>query len=89
MIAKTRSITTQNTYIYKLADLLPDFDYLQVSRLSIMVVCNNGRRLKMVDDLKHRIFSGALAGSHWDDALDQRQKIILLNQDEGFSNGAQ
>ena len=29
IIAQTRSITAQNTYIYKLADLLPEFDYFQ------------------------------------------------------------
>lgn len=30
IIARTKSITAQNTYIYKVADLLPDFDYQQV-----------------------------------------------------------
>lgn len=30
IIAGTTSITAQNSYIYKLADLLPDFDYQQV-----------------------------------------------------------
>lgn len=30
IIAKTKSITAQNSYIYKVADLLPDFDYGQV-----------------------------------------------------------
>lgn len=30
IIAQTPSITAQNTYIHKLADLLPDFDYSQV-----------------------------------------------------------
>ena len=38
MIAQTRSITAQNTYIYKLADLLPDFDYLQIEQ-----IVNNSR----------------------------------------------
>ncbi|MBC8775621.1 DNA primase [Streptococcus sp. IMAU 99161] len=33
IIAQTQSITAQNAYIYKLADLLPDFDYLQVEQL--------------------------------------------------------
>lgn len=32
IIAKTPSITAQNTYIHKLADVLPDFDYLQVEQ---------------------------------------------------------
>ncbi|MET3559235.1 DNA primase [Streptococcus rupicaprae] len=32
IIAKTPSITAQNTYIHKLAELLPDFDYLQVEQ---------------------------------------------------------
>ncbi|MGT2666057.1 DNA primase [Streptococcus rifensis] len=30
LIAQTSSITAQNTYIHKLAELLPDFDYTQV-----------------------------------------------------------
>ncbi|TCD46465.1 DNA primase [Streptococcus sp. X16XC17] len=30
IIARTKSITAQNSYIYKVADLLPDFDYQQV-----------------------------------------------------------
>lgn len=30
IIAKNKSITAQNSYIYKLADLLPDFDYDQI-----------------------------------------------------------
>ena len=38
IIAQTRSITAQNTYIYKLADLLPDFDYLQIEQ-----IVNNSR----------------------------------------------
>lgn len=38
IIAQTQSITAQNTYIYKLADLLPDFDYLQVEQ-----IVNNSR----------------------------------------------
>lgn len=32
LIAQTPSVTAQNTYIYKLADLLIDFDYMQVER---------------------------------------------------------
>lgn len=32
LIAKTPSVTAQNTYIYKLADLLVDFDYMQVEQ---------------------------------------------------------
>lgn len=32
LIAQTTSVTAQNTYIYKLADLLVDFDYLQVEQ---------------------------------------------------------
>ena len=32
LIAQTPSVTAQNTYIYKLADLLADFDYLQVEQ---------------------------------------------------------
>ena len=32
LIAQTPSVTAQNTYIYKLADLLVDFDYLQVGQ---------------------------------------------------------
>lgn len=32
LIAQTPSVTAQNTYIYKLADLLVDFDYMQVER---------------------------------------------------------
>ena len=32
LIAQTPSVTAQNTYIYKLADLLVDFDYLQVEQ---------------------------------------------------------
>lgn len=32
IVAKTPSITAQNTYIYKVADLLPDFDYQQVEQ---------------------------------------------------------
>lgn len=32
LIAHTPSVTAQNTYIYKLADLLVDFDYLQVEQ---------------------------------------------------------
>ena len=32
LIAQTPSITAQNTYIYKLADLLVDFDYMQVEQ---------------------------------------------------------
>lgn len=32
LIAQTPSVTAQNTYIYKLADLLVDFDYLQVDQ---------------------------------------------------------
>lgn len=38
IIAQTQSITAQNAYIYKLADLLPDFDYLQVEQ-----IVNNSR----------------------------------------------
>ncbi|MGT2771785.1 DNA primase [Streptococcus marimammalium] len=33
LIAKEQSITAQNTYIYKLAERLPDFDYLQVEQV--------------------------------------------------------
>lgn len=32
LIAQTPSLTAQNTYIYRLADLLVDFDYLQVEQ---------------------------------------------------------
>ena len=32
LIAQTPSVTAQNTYIYKLAELLVDFDYLQVEQ---------------------------------------------------------
>lgn len=32
LIVQTPSVTAQNTYIYKLADLLVDFDYLQVEQ---------------------------------------------------------
>ncbi|GGE28571.1 DNA primase [Streptococcus himalayensis] len=32
LIAKVNSITAQNSYIYKLADLLPDFDYQQIEQ---------------------------------------------------------
>ena len=32
LIAQTPSVTAQNTYIYKLADFLVDFDYLQVEQ---------------------------------------------------------
>lgn len=32
LIAQTPSVTAQNTYIYKLADILVDFDYLQVEQ---------------------------------------------------------
>ena len=32
LIAQTPSVTAQNTYIYKIADLLVDFDYLQVEQ---------------------------------------------------------
>ncbi|MEW4353917.1 DNA primase [Streptococcus pneumoniae] len=32
LIAQVTSITAQNSYIYKLADLLPDFDYQQVEQ---------------------------------------------------------
>lgn len=39
IIAQTQSITAQNAYIYKLADLLPDFDYLQVEQ-----IVNNSRQ---------------------------------------------
>ena len=38
IIAQTQSITAQNAYIYKLADLLTDFDYLQVEQ-----IVNNSR----------------------------------------------
>lgn len=38
IIAQTQSITAQNAYIYKLADLLPNFDYLQVEQ-----IVNNSR----------------------------------------------
>lgn len=38
IIAQTQSITAQNAYIYKLADLLPDFDYVQVEQ-----IVNNSR----------------------------------------------
>ena len=38
IIAQTQSITAQNAYIYRLADLLPDFDYLQVEQ-----IVNNSR----------------------------------------------
>lgn len=38
IIAQTQSITAQNAYIYKVADLLPDFDYLQVEQ-----IVNNSR----------------------------------------------
>ena len=38
IIGQTQSITAQNAYIYKLADLLPDFDYLQVEQ-----IVNNSR----------------------------------------------
>lgn len=38
IIVQTQSITAQNAYIYKLADLLPDFDYLQVEQ-----IVNNSR----------------------------------------------
>ena len=38
IIAQTQSITAQSAYIYKLADLLPDFDYLQVEQ-----IVNNSR----------------------------------------------
>ncbi len=53
MIAQTRSITAQNTYIYKLADLLPDFSHLQIEQ-----IVNNGRinGRRMVDDQNDRIF---------------------------------
>ncbi|MBY5034982.1 DNA primase [Streptococcus gallolyticus] len=43
IIAETTSITAQNSYIYRLADLLPDFDYQQVE-LSV----NNVRLSKRV-----------------------------------------
>ncbi|WP_317629570.1 DNA primase [Streptococcus sp. CSL10205-OR2] len=33
LIAKEKSITAQNTYIYKLAERLPDFDYLQIEQV--------------------------------------------------------
>ncbi len=45
IIAASPSITAQNTYIHKLADLLPDFDYFQVEQAV------NQRRLQ---DRKHR-----------------------------------
>jgi len=45
MIAQTRSITAQNTYIYKLADLLPDFDYLQIEQ-----IVNNSRLHQRQED---------------------------------------
>ena len=32
IIAQTSSITAQNSYIYMLAELLPDFDYQQVEQ---------------------------------------------------------
>nr|WP_295347404.1 DNA primase [uncultured Streptococcus sp.] len=38
IIAQTQSITAQNAYIYKVADLLPDFDYVQVEQ-----IVNNSR----------------------------------------------
>ncbi|WP_281389897.1 DNA primase [Streptococcus pacificus] len=41
LIAKEKSLTAQNTYIYKLAEKLPDFDYLQVEQ-----VVNNYRLSK-------------------------------------------
>lgn len=33
LIAKVQSITAQNSYIYKIADVLPDFDYQQVEHI--------------------------------------------------------
>ena len=41
LIAQTPSVTAQNTYIYKLSDLLSDFDYLQVEQIV------NASRLQM------------------------------------------
>ena len=42
-----RALLQRKTPIcYKLADLLPDFDICRLSRLSIIVACINGRRIK-------------------------------------------
>ena len=46
LIAQTPSVTAQNTYIYKLADLLVDFDYLQVEQTV------NASRLQMRSQLQ-------------------------------------
>ena len=45
IIAQTQSITAQNAYIYKLADLLPDFDYLQIEQ-----IVNNSRLHQRQED---------------------------------------
>ena len=87
MIAQTRSITAQNTYIYKLADLLPDFDYLQIEQIVNNSRLHQRQEAQKVDDQKRRIFSRALAES-WDNALDQGGKSFIKS-DEGFSNGPQ
>ncbi len=49
IVAGTSSITAQNSYIYKLADLLPDFDYQQVE-----MAVNNVRISKRVQTVEQQ-----------------------------------
>lgn len=49
IIAKAKSITAQNSYIYKVADLLPDFDYQQVE-----LAVNNVRLVKRSETLQQQ-----------------------------------
>ena len=77
MIAQTRSITAQNTYIYKLADLLPDFDYLQIEQIVNNSRLQQRQEAQSSGTIKTSNFSiGALAES-WDDALDQGRKSFV------------
>ncbi|MBM7637073.1 DNA primase [Streptococcus saliviloxodontae] len=52
LIAQTPSITAQNSYITKVADLLPDFDYFQVEQAV------NNQRLQMRGQLSQSLETG-------------------------------
>ncbi len=75
---RLRRAPLQQTLIYKLGRFYCRDSLItcRLSRLSIIVVCNNGRRLKMVDDLKHRIFQWSLTES-WMTRLIKAENHLL------------
>lgn len=78
IIAQTQSITAQNAYIYKVADLLPDFDYLQVEQIV------NNSRLQQIEATQK---SGASKRSNFSvDLLPNRGMSRLVKAENHLLN---